>query len=94
MNEQAFDPQDTNKDGKVSLTEKIMHAADKANEAIGEAVDKVKAYTALSPEEKKIKQEEWNEKLTKAGEKASDSVKDIVEDIKEGAEKLFKGKKD
>ncbi len=105
MNEQNFDPKDTNKDGKVSVKEHLMYAADKANEAIdeaaaaikegfGEAVDKVKAYQALSPEEKKAKQAEWNEKLSDAADKATDSVKEVMEDIKEGAENLFKKKKD
>ena len=98
MAEQEFDPKDINKDGKVSVKEKLLDAADKANEAIGEAVDtikeKVKEYNALTPEEKKAKQAEWNEKLTQAAERASDSVKGIVDDVKDGAEKLFHGKKE
>ena len=34
MNEQEFDPRDTNKDGKVSAKERLLDAANKANEAI------------------------------------------------------------
>ena len=100
MNEQEFDPKDLNKDGKVSVKEILLSAADKANEAIGEAaqvvkkevgvmVDKVKEYNALSPEEKKAKQDEWNGKLTEAAEKATDSLKEVVEEVKEGARKTF-----
>ena len=40
---------------------------------LGDCVtDKLREYKDLSPEEKKAKQEEWNEKVTKAAEKASD----------------------
>jgi division protein CdvB (Snf7/Vps24/ESCRT-III family) len=105
MDEQTFDPKDTNKDGKVSVKEHLMHAADKAGEALDEAgdalkegfndvVDKVKAYKAMSPEEKKAKQEEWNGKITAAAEKASDSVKEMVDDLKDEAGKLFKKDKE
>jgi len=101
MNEQEFDPRDLNKDGKVSITEQLLGAADKANEAIDQAVDalkegarkvfsKVKDYQALSPEEKKAKQDEWKEKATDAANKAADTAKEVFEDVKEGAEKLFK----
>ena len=37
-----FDPRDFNKDGKVSVKEQIIYAADKANEAIYEAADSIK----------------------------------------------------
>lgn len=96
-----FDPRDLNKDGKVSLKEQILDAADKGNEMLYQAADaikgkakdiagKVKDYQALSPEEKKAKQEEWNEKLSEAAEKATDAAKEAFEDVKESAGKLFK----
>lgn len=44
MNEQnqEFDPRDINKDGKVSAKEKLMDAAEKANEALYEVADVIK----------------------------------------------------
>lgn len=106
MSEQnnEFDPKDTNKDGKVSVKKRLLDAADKANEAIGMAADalkegvdqvvgKVKDYQALSPEEKKAKQEEWKEKASEVAGKAANTAKEVVQDIKEEAEKLF-GKKE
>ena len=75
MNEQnqEFDPRDLNKDGKVSVKEKLQFAADKAIEAADSAADairegaqelygKVKDYQALSPEEKKARQDQWRRK--------------------------------
>ena len=96
-----FDPRDLNKDGKVSLDERIRAAAGKAEEAFGAAagavkggvdrmVEKVKDYKALSPEEKKAKEEEWNRKATDLAGKASDKAKEIAVEVKE---KLF-GKKE
>ena len=98
MNEQnqEFDPRDLNKDGKVSVKEKLQVAADKAIEAADAAADaireeaqelygKVKDYQALSPEEKKAKQDAWKEK-------AKDAFEDVKEDVKEGAEKIFNKK--
>ena len=41
-------------------------------------------------QEKKAKQEEWNQRVTKAAEKASDALKEGFEEIKE---KVF-GKKE
>lgn len=100
MNEQEFDPRDLNKDGKVSTKERLLDAANKATEAIEitagvirdeakELYGKVKDYQALSPEEKKAKQDEWKAKATEAADKAVDAAKDFAEDVKEGAEKLF-----
>lgn len=102
MNEQnqEFDPRDYNKDGEVSLEEKIRVAAEKAEEAFGKAADavkegvemvvgKVKDYQALSPEEKKTKEDEWNRKATEFAGKASDKAKEIAEAVKSGAEKFF-----
>ena len=91
MNEQnqEFDPRDYNKDGEVSLEEKIRVAAEKAEEAFGKAADAVKDYQALSPEEKKAKENEWNRKATKFAEKASDKAKELAEEVKSGAEKFF-----
>ena len=88
---------------KTSVKERLLNAADKANTAIYEAVDavidetkviigKVKDYDALSPEEKKAKQEEWKEKASDVAEKAVDAAVDFAEDVKEGAEKLFGNK--
>lgn len=65
---------------KVSVKERLLDAAGKANEAIYEAVDavidetkviigKVKDYDALSPEEKKAKQDEWKAKASDVAEK-------------------------
>ena len=103
MNEQEFDPRDTNKDGKVSAKEKLLDAANKANEAIDitagvirdeakELYGKVKDYQALSQEEKKAKQDEWKEKATDFTNKAADAAKDFAQEVKEGAEKLFGNK--
>ena len=88
-----------------SVKDLLLDAADMANEAIGKAVDaikegarqvadKVKEYDALSPEEKKTKQEEWKAKAYEVAEQASDAVVDLADDIKEGAEKLFGNKED
>ena len=98
---QEFDPRDTNKDGKVSFKEQLLDAADKGNEMLYKAADavkdeakkiaaKVKDYQALSPEEKKAKQDEWNSKLSDAANKASDTAKEVFEDVKESAQKFFK----
>ena len=104
MNEnQEFDPKDTNKDGKVSVKEQILHAADKINEAMygaadavkegaGKVVGKVKDYEALSLEEKQAKQDEWNQKATETATKAGETAKGIFNDIKAEAKKIF-GKK-
>jgi hypothetical protein len=103
-NKQEFDHKDTDKDGKVSVKEKLLHVADKINEAMygaadavkegaGKAVDKVKEYQALSPEEKQARQDELNQKATAAATKAGDKAKEIFEDLKEDARKVF-GKKD
>lgn len=99
-NKQEFDPRDTNKDGKVSVKEKILHAADKINEAMygaadavkegaGKVVGKVKDYKALSPEEKQARQDQLNQKATDAANKASDKAKEIFQDLKEDARKVF-----
>ena len=105
MNEQnqEFDPRDTNKDGKVSAKEKLLDAAEKANEALYEVADvikdeavelygKVKDYQALSPEEKKARQGQWKDKATDAANKAADSAKDFAREVKEEAEKLYRNK--
>ena len=103
MNTQDFDPRDTNMDGKVSAKERLMDAANKANEAIDiaagvirdearELYGKVKDYQALSPEEKKAKQEEWKGKATDAANKAADTAKEFANEVKEEAEKLFRNK--
>lgn len=57
-----------------------------------ELYGKVKNYQALSPEEKKAKQEEWKDKATNAANKAADSAKDFAREVKEEAEKLFGNK--
>ena len=100
MNEQEFDPRDTNKDGKVSARERLLDAANKANEAIDiaagvirdearELYGKVKDYQALSPEEKKAKQDEWKDKATDAANKAADTAREFAQEVKGEAEKLF-----
>ena len=100
---QEFDPRDLNKDGKISVKERLLDAASKANEAMEiaagairdeakEVYGKVKDYQALSPEEKKAKQEVWKEKATDAANKAADAAKEVFEDVKEGAQKLFNNK--
>ena len=103
-NKQEFDPRDTNRDGKVSVKEKILHAADKINEAMygaadavkegaGKVAGKVKDYRALSPEEKQERQDELNRRATAAANKAGDKAREIFEDLKEDARKVF-GKKE
>ena len=103
MENQEFDPRDLNKDGKVTFEERVKYAAGKAGEAIqsaagtiaGEAeeiVGKVKAYSELSPEEKKAKQEEWKGKATDVAGKAADAAKEVLGEMKENADKLFKKK--
>ena len=98
---QGFDPQDLNKDGKVSVKERLQVAAEKAIEAADIAADaikdgakelygKVKDYQALSPEEKKARQDEWKDKATEAAGKAADSAKEFAQEVKEGAERFFK----
>ena len=89
------------KSGIRSFKEQLRDAADKGNEMLYKAADavkdeakkiaaKVKDYQALSPEEKKAKQDEWNSKLSDAANKASDTAKEVFEDVKESAQKLFK----
>lgn len=92
-NKQEFDPRDLNKDGKVSVKEQLLHAADKINEAMYDAADAVKGFVSLSPEEKQARQENLNRKATDVANKASDAAKEVLDDIREGAQKLF-GKKD
>ncbi|MBO4475967.1 MAG: hypothetical protein J5737_04545 [Bacteroidales bacterium] len=105
MNEQnqEFDPRDVNQDGNVSIEEKIRAAADMAEEAFGKAagavkdgveqvVGKVKDYRALSPEEKKAKEDVWNSKATAFAEKASNKAKELAEEVKEGAGRFFRKK--
>lgn len=98
---QEFDPRDLNQDGKVSIKEQLIDAANKGGEMLSKAADavkeetekvigKVKDYKELTPEEKKAKQDEWNVKVTDAATKASDAISGVVEDVKEGALKLFK----
>jgi hypothetical protein len=53
---------------------------------------KVKDYQALSPEEKKARQDQWKDKATDAANKAADAAKDFAQEVKEGAEKLFGNK--
>lgn len=100
---QNFDPKDLNQDGKVSVKERLLEAADKANEAlsiaadavkdgVGQVVDKVKDYQTLSPEEKKAKQDQWKEKASEVAGKAADTAKEFVDEVKESAEKLFSKK--
>ena len=100
MNEQEFDPRDTNKDGKVSARERLLDAANKANEAIDiaagvirdearELYGKVKDYQALSPEEKKARQDEWKGRATDAANKAADTAREFAQEVKGEAEKLF-----
>lgn len=106
MNEQnqEFDPRDLNKDGKVSVQEMIRGAAEKAEEAFGKAAGavkesvehfagKVKDYQALTPEEKKAREDEWNRKATAFAERASDKMKEFAGEVKDGAGKVF-GKKE
>ena len=96
-----FDPRDLNKDGKVSVKERLLDAADKANEALGiaaeaikdearEVAGKVKDYQAISPEGKKAKQDQWKDKASEVAGKAADAAKEVFEEVKEGAGKLFK----
>lgn len=98
---QEFNPMDLNQDGKVSVKERLQYAADKANEAISiaadvikdeakEAYERVKEYQALSPEEKKARQDEWKEKATEMAGKAADAAKGFAGEVKENAEKILK----
>ena len=50
-NNPQFDPRDRNKDGKVTLDEKILHAAGKAGDSISGAAKAVKDYAKGTPEE-------------------------------------------
>lgn len=95
MNEenQEFDQRDLNKDGKVSVKEMLQDAADAVKEGVDKVIGKVKDYNALSPEEKKAKEDEWNLKATAFAEKASDKAKEFAEEVKESAGRIF-GKKD
>lgn len=99
-----FAPRDRDQDGKVSVKERLQDAADKAIEAADIAAGaikdgatglygKVKDYQALSPEEKKARQNGWKEKASDVAEKVADTAKVFAQEVKEGAEKLFKKKK-
>ena len=90
---QEFDPRDVNQDGKVSVKEMLQGAADAVKDGVDKVIGKVKDYQALTPEEKKAKEDEWNRKATAFAEKASDKAKEMAEEVKESAERLF-GKKD
>ena len=107
MNEQnqEFDPRDLNHDGKVSFDERVKYAADKAGAAIqtatgavmegaGKVAGQVKAYADLTPEERKAKNAELKGKAVNAADKAANAAKGVFEEMKEGAEKLFGGKKE
>ena len=96
MNE-TFDPRDRNHDGKVSIGEKLLDAADKANEAIYESVDAIKAGAGqavnkaketLESEEVKAKTEQIKVKAKEAADKVVEAAKDVIDDVKEGAGKL------
>ena len=64
MNEQEFDPRDLNQDGKVSLKEKILDMADKANEKLSDVAEEIKGEAIEAYEE--VKKE--GEKLFKKKE--------------------------
>ena len=102
MNEEPreFDPRDRNKDGKVSVGERLMDAAGKAGEAILEVADatldgakivvgKVKDYAEMTPEERQVKNEEIRLKASNAADKAVDAAKGAFQEVKAGAERLF-----
>ena len=82
--------QDQVKDAADKAGKDVNAAADAIIEGAGKVTDKLREYKELSPEEKKAKQEEWNQRVTKAAEKASDALKEGFEEIKE---KVF-GKKE
>ena len=103
MNEiepKEFDPRDRNKDGKVSVAERLMDAAGKAGEAFLEVADatldgakmvvgKVKDYAELSPEERQVKNEEIRMKASNAADKAVDAAKGAFNDVKAASERFF-----
>ncbi len=98
---QEFDPRDLNQDGKVSFEERVKDAANKTGEALktaagavaegtGKAVDQVKTYVEMSPEERKCKNEELKEKAADLAGKATAAAKEVIEEVKEEAGKIFK----
>ena len=101
MSEQTFDPKDLNQDGKVSFDEHVHDIADKTGEALKtaagvvvegaeEVVGQVKAYVEMTPEERKVKNEELKDKTNDIANKVADSTKGLFGIIKDGAQKIFK----
>ena len=101
MSEEQFDPRDLNKDGKVTLEEKLRYAAGKAGAAISSAaknikedatemVGKVKDYKNATPEERKAKNDEVKGKVSDAADKVEDAAKKVFGQVKDAAGKLFK----
>lgn len=97
MNEQEFDPRDLNKDGKVTLGEKIQYAAQSAVETVKESAQtvaaSVKKFSDATPEERKEKTDEIKAKVNKAAGQVVDKAKEVYGEMKENAEKIL-AKKD
>lgn len=92
MNEQNqdFDPRDYNKDGKVTFDEVLKSAAESIREGAEEVVGQVRAYADLTPEERKVKNEELKQKASILADEAAATAKEVFGEMKENAEKLFK----
>ena len=70
MSEQEFDKRDLNKDGKVSLGEKIGYSIDKAQEKLEEAAGKAKVKAEELKEKAPGKFAEMKEEVKEAADKA------------------------
>ena len=85
------------KDETGDAFEKVKQEAgdmyEKVKQGAEEAIGKVKDYAAMSPEERKVKNDEILDKASAAADKIAGAAKAVYEDAKESAGKIF-GKKE
>ena len=97
-NKQEFDKRDLNKDGKVSLGEKIGYSIDKAQEKLEEAAAQAKVKAEELKEKAPGKIAEMKQEVKEAAEqakvkaaelkdKASEKFAEMKEETKEAADK-------
>lgn len=80
-------------DALSSVRQEAGEVLDKVMQGTEEIIGKVKDYANLSPEERKVRNEEILDKASMAADKVAEAAKSVYNDAKDSAEKLF-GKKD
>ena len=90
MSDAQKDPRDLNNDGKVTLGEKIQHAAEVAGKKLGEVADEMVVnakdlYAKASPKAKEVFGEvkENAANLMDKARNEMDKAKDKIEELKE-----------